>query len=57
MPEQINSDKVRDRVRQDGYEAVREAIGTATKKLTDRGFDPAQVRPLVKEGAKKALTE
>lgn len=57
MPEQINSDKVRDRVRQDGYEAAREAINTATKKLTDRGFDPAQVRPLVKEGAKKAITE
>jgi uncharacterized protein (UPF0297 family) len=57
MNEQINSDKVRQRVKQDGKEAVREAINTVTKKLTDRGFDPAQVKPLVKEGAKEAIAE
>lgn len=57
MNEQINSDKVREQVRKDGYEATREAINVATKKLTDRGFEPAQVRKLVKEGAEKAATE
>lgn len=57
MSEQINSDKVRDRVRQDGYEAVKEAIGGATKKLTDRGFDPGQVKTLIKEGARQAANE
>jgi hypothetical protein len=57
MNEQINSDKVREQVRRDGYDAAKQAIDTATKKLTDRGFDPGQVRTLVKEGAKKAASE
>lgn len=52
--EQINSEKVREQVRKDGREATERAIETVTKTLTDRGFDPAQVRPLVKEGAADA---
>lgn len=55
--EKINSDKVRDNVRLDGYNAAKQAIDTATKKLTDKGFDAAQVRTLIKEGARKAANE
>jgi hypothetical protein len=55
--EKINSDKVREQVRQDGYNAAKQAIDGATKKLTDRGFDAGQVRQLVKEGVKRAANE
>ncbi len=55
--EQINSEKVREQVRRDGYDAARQAIDGATKKLTDRGFDPGQVHKLVKEGAREAVSE
>ena len=55
--EKITSDKVRERVVQDGLEAGRQAIKEATKKLTDRGFSPAEVAPLIKEGVKQAARE
>lgn len=53
--EQINSDKVRERVREDGKQAVKQAVEKVVGDLSSRGFDPAQVRPLVKEGAAEAL--
>ena len=53
--ERINSDKVRDLIKQDGYDAVKRAIETTKEGLTKRGFDPKETEPLIKEGARRAL--
>ena len=53
--EKINSDKVRDRIKQDSFDAVKRAIDTVKTDLGKRGFDPKETEPLIKEGARKAV--
>lgn len=57
MPEHVDSPKVKDQIKKDGFDIGRKAIEEATKKLTDRGFDRSDVLPLIKEGVQKATQE
>lgn len=57
MPEHIGTQKVYDRIKKDGFNAGRQAIEKATKELTDRGFDRAEILPIIKEGVADAIKE
>lgn len=52
--ESISSDKVRSNIRQAGFTATRDLIEKQTREFADRGFDPDEIRPLIREGAKEA---
>lgn len=55
--ERINSDKVREKIIQDGRDAGRKAIETEVRRLAnDHHFDPSEVTPLIRKGVGEAAS-
>ncbi len=55
--ERADSDKVRDRIRQDASTAVQKAIEGVQSDLTGRGFSPKEIAPIIVEGADEAVSD
>jgi hypothetical protein len=55
--ERINSDKVREKIIQDGRDAGRQAIEKEVRRLSEtHHFDPSEVTPLIRKGVGEAAS-